>query len=62
MNTMSMRQRGAGGGADAMDLTSLTKATSDAAQRLLQHYVAMNGARISQMLRKGIETPVRGHR
>jgi hypothetical protein len=38
------------------DLSDLLKATKRTAKRLLQHFVTMNGAKVSQMLRTSIET------
>jgi hypothetical protein len=43
-------------GGQSVDLPDLLKATKKSANRLLQHFVKMNGAKVSQMLRTSIET------
>ena len=48
---------GAAGADDAQELARLVNDTRARADGLLLHYVAMNGTKIAQMLRKSIETP-----
>ena len=46
-----------GNGSLTPTTTELVKSTHRTAEKLLQHYVEMHGAKISQMLRKSVETP-----